>query len=427
MSRQGPRLRDLLFAATATFAVTLPLARVAAQDAPEAQPDNHESIELGAPAVNAPESRAPANDSAGSPVPPANVPGSPTLDAPETAATNEEAAESSQPAVIANQDVVTMSKAGFAESTIVAAIRANDSHFDVSPRALMALKSEGVSQAVIETMLNVEAANKRAASIAQKAAAETANSPPPEELVRLSKMIEQLAAKQDAAAAAQRAPEPPKNADPTPHAWVLRDDNRMPLPPTIAQVAFTDDKSAERFKTLGSLAGTALVFVNPAVGGIATTLGGLFHPGSQEHTAIWALTGTAAPRDFGVSPSFEVEFGHIPGVDPDQYQPAIVRLVPTKDNYRLIAAAKTTAAKSSALPDGPIIEEPVVTQLRQLGRGHYRAAATMLPSGEYALVLRPIDKDERGRRKRRKSEASLGDLLGGGTTQILYFTWDFGI
>ena len=291
----------------------------------------------------------------------------------------------------------------------------------------MALKEEGVSQPVIEAMLNDRGREQEGRVDRSKGRRRNANSPPPAELVRLSKMIEQLAAKQDAAAAAQRAPEPPKNADPTPHAWVLKDDNRMPLPPTIAQVAFTDDKSAERLKTLGSLAGTALVFVNPAVGGIATTLGGLFHPGSQEHTAIWALTGTAAPRDLGVSPTFEVEFGHIPGVDPDQYQPAIVRLVPTKDNYRLIAAAKTTAAKSGAPPDGPIIEEPVVTQLKQLGRGHYRATATMLPTGEYALVLRPIDKDERGHRKRRKGEASLGELLGGGTTQILYFTWDFGI
>ena len=69
----------------------------------------------------------------------------------------------------------------------------------------------------------------------------------------------------------------------------------------------------------------------------------------------------------------------------------------------------------------------MVTELRQLGRGHYRATASMLPTGEYALVLRPVDKDDRGRRKRRKNEASLGELLGGGTTQILYFTWDFGV
>ena len=419
MSRQGPRLRDLLFAATAALAVAIPLGRCAAQDAPDPHTAKPEPVEPTGPTVDPAGSHAAAPDASGSASPTADATGSPT--------SSEEPTESSEPGVIANEDVVDMTKAGFAESTILAAIGANDTRFDVSPRALMGLKNEGVSQSVIEAMLTTEAANKKAVSIARKAAAETPNSPPPAEIARLSKMIEQLAAKQDAAAAEQRAPEPPKNADPTPHAWVLKDENRMPLPPTIAQVAFTDDKSAERLKTLGSLAGTALVFVNPAVGGIATTLGGLFHPGSQEHTAIWALTGTAAPRDIGASPTFEVEFGHIPGVDPDQYQPAIVRLVPTKDNYRLIAAAKTTAAKSGAPPDGPIIEEPIVTQLKQLGRGHYRAAATMLPTGEYALVLRPVEKDERGRRKRRQGEASLGQLLGGGTTQILYFTWDFGI
>jgi hypothetical protein len=424
VSRQGPRLACLLFAGTAALAVASPLARVAAQDAAERYADKREALEP--PAVGAPDSHTPVADPPGSPAVSADASGSPPPDAPESTAATESTA-SSAPAVIANEDVVNMTKAGFAESTILAAIAANNSRFEVSPHALMALKEDGVSQPVIQAMLTTEAANKKAASIAQKAAADNANEPPPAEIVRLSKMIEQLAAKQDAAAAAQRTPEPPKNADPTPHAWVLKDDNRTPLPPTIAEVAFTDDKSADRLKTLGSLAGTALVFVNPAVGGIATTLGGLFHPGSQQHTAIWALTGTAAPRDIGVSPTFEVEFGHIPGVDPDQYQPAIVRLVPTKDNYRLIAAAKTTAAKSGAPPDGPIIEEPVVTQLKQLGRGHYRATASMLPTGEYALVLRPIDKDERGHRKRRKGEASLGELLGGGTTQILYFTWDFGI
>ncbi len=323
--------------------------------------------------------------------------------------------------VLVNDDILAMTRAGFSETTILAAIAANDTDFDVAARALVALKVAGVAEAVIDEMLTTEAAKKATAET------DAPSSPSQADFARLSATIEQLAAKQDEAAAARRAPEAPPNADPTPHAWVLNGGERMPLPPTIAQVAFTDDKSTVRLKTLQSLAGKALVFVNPAVGGIATTLGGLFHPGSQEHTAIWALTGTAAPRDIGTAPKFEVEFGHIPGVDPDEYQPAIVRLVPTKDNYRLIAAAKTTRDKSDSLPDGPIIEEPVVTQLRQLGRGHYRAAASMLPSGEYALVLRPIEKDNGGRRRRRKNEASLGELLGGGTTQILYFTWDFGV
>ncbi|MEO8463722.1 MAG: hypothetical protein ABI640_00130 [Gammaproteobacteria bacterium] len=348
---------------------------------------------------------------------------------PSASAPQPETGESGRHSVLGNDDVVEMMEASFAESTILAAIAANDTSFDVSARALVALKTAGVSETVIEAMLKTESASRKAASAAKKAATQAAAepSPSPAEVARLSAMIEQLAAKQDAAAAAQRPTEPPKSADPAPHAWVVNADDRTALPPTIAQVAFTDDHGAQRLKTLQSLAGTALVFVNPAVGGIATTIGGLFHPGNQVRTAIWALAGTAAPRDLGAAPAFEVEFGNIPGVDPDEYQPAIVRLVPTKDNYRLIAAAKTVGAKPGTPPDGPIVEEPVITQVTQLGRGRYRASASPLPTGEYALVLRPVDKDAHGRRKRRKNEASLGEMLGGGTTQVLYFTWDFGV
>jgi hypothetical protein len=403
--RQGQRQRRLL-CACAAIAVAC---GAAGQDPPDEAPE-------AAPLAAEPSDSPPAPDTPDTPASPAS---------PASAETARGERESS---ALVNGDIVEMTRAGFAETTILAAIAANDADFDVSARALVALKVAGVAETVIEAMLTREAADRKAASAAKKATgATTPPSPSPADFARLSATIEQLAARQDAAAAAQRPPEPPPSADPAPHAWMLQAGERTPLPPTIAQVAFTDDKSAVRLKTLQSLAGKALVFVNPAVGGIASTLGSLFHPGNQERTAIWALTGTAAPRDLGAAPQFEVEFGHIPGVDPDEYQPAIVRLVPTKDNYRLIAAAKTMGAKSDAPPDGPIIEEAVVTRLTQLGRGHYRASASMLPPGEYALVLRPIDKDDRGRRKRRRNEASLGELLGGGTTQVLYFTWDFGV
>jgi hypothetical protein len=49
----------------------------------------------------------------------------------------------------------------------------------------------------------------------------------------------------------------------------------------------------------------------------------------------------------------------------------------------------------------------------------------VLGPGEYALVLRPIS--ETRRERRRNSEASLGELLGGSTSQILYLTWDFSV
>jgi hypothetical protein len=123
---------------------------------------------------------------------------------------------------------------------------------------------------------------------------------------------------------------------------------------------------------------------------------------------------------------FEIDFAHIPGVDPDRYQPAIVGLVPTKDNYRLVAAAETDGANTGSLPRGPIIEERVDAETTRLGRGQYRVAPkSMLGPGEYALVLRPIAESNRARR--RNSEASLGELLGGSTSQILYLTWEFSI
>jgi len=61
-----------------------------------------------------------------------------------------------------------------------------------------------------------------------------------------------------------------------------------------------------------------------------------------------------------------------------------------------------------------------------IGRGHYEVALTApLAPGEYALVLRPIV--EQRSRGRRRSDGSLGELLGGGSSQVLYMTWDFSI
>ncbi len=178
-------------------------------------------------------------------------------------------------------------------------------------------------------------------------------------------------------------------------------------------------------KNLQGLAGQALAFVNPAVSGIATTLGSLFRP-DEERTAVWALAATQSSRVLDVAPVFEIDYAHIPGVDPDRYQPAIVQLVPTNDNYRLVAAAETDGSSTGALPRGPIIEESIATESTRLGRGQYRVAPKMaLGPGEYALVLRPIP--ESGRERRRNSEASLGELLGGSTSQILYLTWEFSI
>jgi hypothetical protein len=327
---------------------------------------------------------------------------------------------------IVNADVQAMIEAEFSDSTIVSVIGANDVQFDLSPRALVALKVAGVSEQVIEAMIAAEAAKTRSAE-PEPSRAELAETQASVEYARLTTMIEQLAAKQDAAEKAQRAPEPPASrADPAPRVWLIQTTERAAIAPTIAQVAFAGaSRRGERMKNLQGIAGQALAFVNPAVSGIATTLGSMFRP-DEERTAVWALAATSSARVLDFNPLFEIDYAHIPGVDPDRYQPAIVQLVATKDNYRLVAAAETDGANTGALPRGPIIEENVDAERTRLGRGQYRVAPkSPLGPGEYALVLRPIP--ESGRARRRNAEASLGDLLGGSTSQILYLTWDFSI
>ena len=54
---------------------------------------------------------------------------------------------------LANADVVGMVKAGLAESTVVLAIEQSPCKFDTSPAALIELKNQGVSPAVLEAML----------------------------------------------------------------------------------------------------------------------------------------------------------------------------------------------------------------------------------------------------------------------------------
>ena len=319
---------------------------------------------------------------------------------------------------IGNSEVLEMVAAQFSDETIVAVIAANPPRFDVTPRALVALKNDGVSERVIEAMLSAETA----AETADADAAEP--TPPSAELAKLTAMIEQLAAQREPAAA----PPPPRReaarADPAPRAWLVVGEERMIVAPTIAQVAFAGGKRGERFKTLQGLTNQALAFANPAVSGIATTLGSLFRPEGQR-TAVWAWAARASERVLDPNPVFEIDFAHIPGVDPDRYQPAVVLLVPTNDNYRLVAAAET-GGDERALPDGPIIEEVVATLRTPLGRGQYRVEpAETLGPGEYALVLRPLKESRRERR--RNAQASLGELLGGGTSQILYLTWEFSV
>ncbi|HUZ93586.1 MAG TPA: hypothetical protein VMU57_01595 [Edaphobacter sp.] len=63
-------------------------------------------------------------------------------------------AQSSKP--LTNDDVIKMEKLGFADQTIIGAIKVNGANFDTSIQGLIALKTAGVSQPVIDAMLSAE-------------------------------------------------------------------------------------------------------------------------------------------------------------------------------------------------------------------------------------------------------------------------------
>jgi hypothetical protein len=66
--------------------------------------------------------------------------------------------------VLTNDDIVKMVKGGLSDDVILLAIESQPSNFDVSPLALIELKQQGASKAVLNKILDVAAARQRAAA-----------------------------------------------------------------------------------------------------------------------------------------------------------------------------------------------------------------------------------------------------------------------
>lgn len=56
--------------------------------------------------------------------------------------------------VLTNHDVITLAKAGFDEEFLVSVIVSSRTHFDTSADALAALAEQGVTQRIVEVMIN---------------------------------------------------------------------------------------------------------------------------------------------------------------------------------------------------------------------------------------------------------------------------------
>lgn len=185
--------------------------------------------------------------------------------------------------------------------------------------------------------------------------------------------------------------------------------------------------------TLGGLGGTALrfaplaagpgmMFAGPAMSFATGLLGGglAHHSSTPKATYVWALPGAHSSYVMSsAKPRFEIEFGDIVGLDPDGYEPALVKLTQTKDNWRLVGATKDTIDKRGNEKRSAITEDRVEIKTTAASRGHViiESAAPLAP-GEYGVVLHPI--------KTQKSSASTSSGLSAEQT-IYYSIWDFSI
>ncbi len=289
-------------------------------------------------------------------------------------------------APLKNASIVSMVKGGLSDSVIIGAIESSETQFDVSEKALAELKKAGVSQKVIDAMVAAEGRKRApatAATSARGAARPAAGVPLQQPYVVL---VEEKAKRAIPAEKAQIAPVKAKK----------QDLNSLALEAVVAQAleGLATDAAGRAASELGSAAAGSL---GEAAGGL---MGGLFKKKPPAVTYVWGVAGqvssTAAPTN---TPKFEIAYDAVPGVNAEEFVPLLVKLVPAKNQWRLLGATK---GKEDALQSGnwelydTFVEEKVAASLNKAGPGRFELTpAVALPPGEYAIVLRPAVKNKK--------------------------------
>lgn len=293
---------------------------------------------------------------------------------------------------LTNADVINMVKGGLAESVVISAIQVNPSNYDVSPAALLALKKAGVTAKEQDAML-----------AAMKAAAIPASQP---------------AAVPSASAGAATAQ--PASGWRMPTVVALQGGASQPLALEKTQLAQTKTKPT----SMSSLASDSVVAqalqggintatysvaskVNSPIGGATVQqAGGLFSSVMAHRkptvTYVWGVPNPASANIFqDYSPAFNVNFAGAPGINPDEYEPAIVKLTPAQNTCRIVGATQGKEdARASAAADWEVyssfLEERVAATAKKVKPGEYKLSprSPLLP-GEYAVVLRPLSKTKK--------------------------------
>jgi hypothetical protein len=337
---------------------------------------------------------------------------------------------------LTNDDVIHMVQAGFADDTILNVIHSQDSRFDVSVDGLLALKKAGTSEKVINAMVAAASGKQNApASSSAQPSGQAQTPPPPPGAANMQAMLAQMGIQMPPQAAAMmgmgaggagyesfkmpRVSYYEGQSEPT----------EMRL--STAEVVQTKGNfsgGSDGTKLIESLAQEGLQFAAVAAGpgamigmSMASSVMPMMH-GTPKITHIWALPGRRSETVYTTpNPKVELNFEDLVGIDPEDYQPAIVHLLQTKDNWRLVGAAKIKVTEMEGMYGGgmpeAISEIRMPVRLEKISAGQYDIEPSQpLPPGEYGVVLHRLNN------KRRK-----GTLGGGAEKTVFYSVWDFSI
>lgn len=139
-------------------------------------------------------------------------------------------------------------------------------------------------------------------------------------------------------------------------------------------------------------------------------------------TYAWGLPGAHAAHTLPESgTTFELLYKDLPGLEPEALEPVLVRLAPTRDNFRLVGATRQGGGDRVMTTGGGnngqwVVEQRMPVRVVSRGKGDCTLQATdPLPAGEYAVVFRPA----------KQHKASGADLLAG--AQLNAAVWDFSV
>lgn len=292
---------------------------------------------------------------------------------------------------LTNADLISMVESKLPESVIVSAIQARPGKFDTSSSGLIALHQAGLT----ENELNAVIMASKAGPPVPRPADASLGSP------------------------AAGAPTTSSNSR-LPKVYVIQNGASQELPLEKTQLAETKTKpssienlAADSAVTqamqsgINTAAFSAATHMNSGIGGASVEEAGGIFSGMMSRrrpvvTYVWGVPRPASGNVLkSVSPSFSIDFSRVQGINPDEYEPAIVKLTPAQNTCRLVGATQGKEdASSSPAADWEMyshfVEEPVNTQPEKLGTGQYKMApASPLAPGEYGLVLRPISRSKK--------------------------------